>query len=330
MKYFVGSTLVGFLFFSIIFMSPNQEGKILPRKTASNEEVIATSSVSDEYEAHSTDLDNKLSEENLNEVFSMTEEESGDSVINAKGLADLLTKQKFTCNTSSVEISKRGILCQGLVAGYPRNVRIYIPANYTGTIGTKINYFFHGHRLAGVDTFKINPGDTKGSGDFGARLAESQSKDLLVIPESIGNCATYEVRLYHLEEFQNFLSNIEKLVGLDRPKFSLSGHSGAGRVLNILLSHVKNLKIEDRLVKVGYYDAFYHADYPYLTDLVKRASSIYFTVAYVYPGGTTKGMGSLSPYKNKIVVKVVPGKNGVISDHMNVMNNGGFSQFLAK
>lgn len=238
-----------------------------------------------------------------------------------------LKNQSFRCDSFSETSLKRGILCVGKISPYSQAVRVYVSPKFKKKSDTTINLHLHGHRLNGIDTFQTLGNDTNGVGDYGARLVESGSTDLLVIPESTGSCLNYDTELTNPVKMKEFLSTLEKTTGLDKPSYRLSSHSGGARSLNkILLAG----SFDGRVKSIGLFDAIYQ-EQKGVIKFLEASPKNKVTVAYL-AGGTTQNQtaGFLSSTQNmKNQVQVFPFSKAK-STHMNIMNQGQFSKFLAE
>jgi hypothetical protein len=261
----------------------------------------------------------------------------GASVSQAQGrsdLIDLLRLSKFKCTAeSSIDPVTT---CIGLISGYSQKVRIYIPKSYEAQNLTTLNIHFHGWRLDGVDTFKVNKSDLQGWGDYAARLAESGSSELLIIPESIGHCSTYKTELTGIGKFEQFVTEIKKNIGAKEDLLiGLSGHSGAGRVIDLILGSLRTNQssLINQIYKIGFFDAVYD-DLPNFRALVSSTREVSYSVSYLANGSTQSYTTNLKKLLANNVAKVkfsgVPAsKLGPLYDHMMNMNLGGFSNFLS-
>lgn len=242
-------------------------------------------------------------------------------------MIDQLKAQGFRCDSPSESMMKRGILCKGKIGNYSQPVRIYVSPNYQKKSPASINLHFHGHRLNGIDTFQTNQGDTLGHGDYGARLVDSKSNDLLVIPESTGKCANYDTELNDQAETKNFINALEQVTGLLNASYKLTAHSGGAKVLNKVLS---NESLDGRVKSVGLFDAIYE-DQAGVKKYLKASVNNRAVVNYL-ENGTTQKMTSYFLSTTKDVrgqVQVIP-VSKTKSSHMSIINQGPFSQILAE
>ena len=242
-------------------------------------------------------------------------------------MIDQLKSRGFRCDAFSETSLKRGTLCTGKISSYSQAVRIYVSPKFKKKADTAINLHLHGHRLNGIDTFQTLGNDTNGFGDYGARLTESGSTDLLVIPESTGSCLNYDTEFTNPVKMKEFLSTLEKTTGLDKPLYRLSAHSGGARSLNkILLAG----SFDGRVKAVGLFDAIYQ-EQKGVIKFLEASPKNKVMVAYLV-GGTTQSQtaGFLSSTQNlKNQVQVFPFSK-TKSTHMNIMNHGQFTKFLTE
>lgn len=242
-------------------------------------------------------------------------------------MIEQLKSQGFRCDSPAENIPKRGVLCKGKLGNYSQPVRIYVSPNYKAKSPASINLHFHGHRLNGIDTFQTNGADTTGHGDYGARLVESKSNDLLVIPESTGNCATYDTELNDQAETKSFIQALESAAGLSNPSYKLTAHSGGARILNKVLL---NGSLDGRVKAIGLFDAIYE-DQTGVKRFLKASVNNKAVVNYL-ENGTTQKMTTyfISTTKEfEKQVQLIP-VNKMNSGHMAIVNQGPFSKFLAQ
>lgn len=242
-------------------------------------------------------------------------------------MVDKLKAQGFRCDLQNANVSRRGVLCSGKFANYSQPVRIYVSPNYQKKSEPVINVHFHGHRLQGVDTFQTLGNDMKGHGDYGARLVESKSTDLLVIPESTGTCSTYASELNSPKQTKDFFAALENTTGLSNAGYRLSAHSGGAKVVNNVLI---NQTLEGRVKSVGLFDAIYQEQVGVIKFL-KTSSKNTAVVAYLENGSTQNQTNNfkagITGLKSQVqMFSISKAKSG----HMNIMNQGQFADFLAK
>lgn len=243
----------------------------------------------------------------------------------AKTLRAKLEVENFNCTHNEVADPSKSITCIGRVNGYSQPVRIYIPFNYTKKTKPKINLFFHGHRLKEFDTFE--------TGGYDTRLAESGSADLLVIPESIGKGATYDRELWGPAGIKNLITQIENKTDSKGATYKLSAHSGGGRIVNQVL---QSKVLDERVENLALFDAIYQ-DMPAVREYLKVSSKNTLQLTYIDKGSTVDNtnsfLRSFVAQPDQIQKNPIPAANPnapTTEDHMMIIKNGGFSQFLAK
>lgn len=166
---------------------------------------------------------------------------------NAFGAIDGVLCQKIIEETST------HTHCLNLLKTYPQPVHVYIPKTLNRQASVNINIHFHGHNLNGFSHFD------KKFGDYGEYLSQSKSNSIVIIPESKGNCATYDEFFKSPKNGEIFFQEITSSVGdLNNKTYSFTGHSGAYRVLNTLLGYADlEKKLGSSLLGVGLMDATY-------------------------------------------------------------------------
>jgi len=241
-------------------------------------------------------------------------------------LIDKLKAQGFRCDQQSVNTSRRGVLCSGKISSYSQPVRIYISPNYQKKLEPTINMHFHGHRLQGIDTFQTNANDMSGHGDYGARLVESKSTDLLVIPESTGKCFDY-TEFNNPEVLKKFTASLEEVTGSKNANYRLSAHSGGAKVVNAI---ILNQSLNGRVKSVGLFDAIYQ-EQSGVIKFLKASPNNTVVVAYLENGTTqtqtTNFIAATKDLKNQMQLHSI---SKTKSSHMMIMNQGQFAEFLAK
>ncbi len=158
-------------------------------------------------------------------------------------------------------------MCRGKIENYPEPVRIFLPkqAPKLPAAGNRIIVHFHGNNFGPSGPRDSSPHFKDGAGAFGEWLDRADSKDLLVVPESIGNTKSYD-ELFKRESpqetsqnFSKFLTGLENVVGRPFDEVALSGHSGGYRAIAALGS-ARAVVRESRLNEVSavaLFDAVY-------------------------------------------------------------------------
>jgi len=163
----------------------------------------------------------------------------------------------FNCKMQS-DSSAEVIHCTKTVANYPNPVHLYIPTKLD--LNKKVETFvhFHGHNI-GHDHFLKTKNPGEGYGDYGSFLSNSEVNGILAIPESDGNCNTYDSYFANPKNASAFLDGILKTTNAKDNTLHLSGHSGAYRVLNRLASYANDGSVESlkELHSIGLFDATY-------------------------------------------------------------------------
>lgn len=230
------------------------------------------------------------------------------------------------------------IHCKVLVGEYPRPVHFFIPTNLDFAQPLKTIVHFHGHNLAGYDHFYRTKVKGEGYGDFGAFLINSKFNGVVVVPESLGNCSTYDTFFTDQRRTLSFFSAVEKkITGLNKPinpTLIVSGHSGAYRVVNKLAGY-SALKIKS----IGLFDATYGNISNielWIQNRVENNEDFIFYNSYVSGPKATADTLSLklrqrfeSYHSDKIFFRPVPSlTNSVVLDvHFSVLKIGGLSSF---
>lgn len=122
--------------------------------------------------------------------------------------------------------------CLNTLAQYPEPVHIFIPKKLDKSKPIGMNIHFHGHNLQGYSHFD------KKYADYGEFLSKAKTNSILVIPESRGNCETYDKFFKSPKDSFDFINNSKTLfTPLKMNSLTFSGHSGAYRVLNSIFGH---------------------------------------------------------------------------------------------
>lgn len=170
-----------------------------------------------------------------------------------------LRQLSFDCTSVRGQATR----CIGRVPNYPQPVRIYVPENYVRTGQEPLALHFHGHNGNGTaETAHF----VNGYGDFETWLANSGSRQLLIIPTSTGNSSTYN-SLFRPdspretgENFNRLVSSLEDVTGTSFNDLALSGHSGAYAAIGAL-GLVPQDRPEGARVRqisgIGLFDAIY-------------------------------------------------------------------------
>jgi hypothetical protein len=263
-----------------------------------------------------------------------------------------LRQLSFDCTSVRGQATR----CIGRVPNYPQPVRIYVPENYVRTGQEPLALHFHGHNIAGSaeSSHFVN-----GYGDFETWLANSGSRQLLVIPTSTGNSSTYN-SLFRPdspretgENFNRFVSSLEDVTGTSFNDLALSGHSGAYAAIGAL-GLVPQDRPEGARVKqisgIGLFDAVYGRSNQIMNwaNRLNTQRTLLYNL-YAEPGSTTSlvpntgarryatGQLQLNEMASRIAQPRARSADETLSgvqirtenmDHMQAMMNGRYTDFL--
>ena len=193
----------------------------------------------------------------LAQDFCLHKKASNEAVILDIKEMQKICAQAFNCKMQS-DTTPEVIHCTKTVANYPKPVHLYIPTKLN--LNKKVETFvhFHGHNI-GHDHFYKSKTPGEGYGDYGNFLSSSDVNGILAIPESDGNCNTYDSYFANPKNAQAFLEGIRSSTKASETNLHLSGHSGAYRVLNRLASYANDGSVESLkdLHSIGLFDATY-------------------------------------------------------------------------
>ena len=232
--------------------------------------------------------------------------------------------------------------CKMSLGDYPRPLHFFIPTNLSDSENLKILLHFHGHNIRGYDHFYHTKNSGEGYGDYAAFLLTSKVNGVVIVPESLGNCATYDNffnQKDRTEKFFNSLKNTLSQLNSDQ-ELILSGHSGAYRVLNRLAGYANQQNSGlSNLKGIGLFDATYGA-IPNIISWVKIKNEIQddfiFYNAYVSGKKATAEEGSLSLKKElknldskRIFFSAIDGvdSEALLLQHFNSLNRGSLVRF---
>lgn len=231
--------------------------------------------------------------------------------------------------------------CKILLETYPEAVHFYIPKKLDAEKPLQLLAHFHGHNLAGYNHFDPR------FGDYGSYLLKAEINAVLVIPESQGNCKTYDVFFANKERTAKFFNQVESVIAnltqMKIEKLALSGHSGAYRVLNVLMGQANaGAEFLSKINGLGLFDATYGAT-PQIVTWVKAKAALgenfIFFNSYVTGPRATAEEGSLALYKqlkeisteNIFFVPVAgAASESVLDQHFNLLKRGSLNNFWEK
>lgn len=118
---------------------------------------------------------------------------------------------------------------------------------------------------------------------YGMGQQMCQLREAVVIPTSRGRCDTYAQVFTSPAAFGKFVTNTHEALGLPALPLHLSGHSGAGKIMKLILG--ADVPTLARLERITAYDAFYHRDETRaLTDWALRRGGRQLRVMVLRPG----------------------------------------------
>jgi hypothetical protein len=233
------------------------------------------------------------------------------------------------------------IHCKKKIPNYPKPVHFYIPANINFDKEVQSFVHFHGHNI-GRDHFYKTKTPGEGYGDYGDFLSKSKANGVLIIPESDGNCSTYDSFFKSAQNTNAFFKDISSVLKTQASTVNLSGHSGAYRVLNQFAKHI-NEGSADELKKVqsfGLFDATYGSIEPIEKWMRAKKSTnqkyLFYDSFVSGPKATASKISfelmkkyEANPSKNIIFKPVNDQKEkDSILLHFNVLRDGGLKKFF--
>lgn len=246
-----------------------------------------------------------------------------------------ISAEEFFCQ-KTIEDNETYTHCLNQYSFYPRPIHFYVPKRDP----EHLFVHFHGHNLAGYDHFKRTAIPGEGYGDYGHFLADSQVNGILVIPESAGNCTTYDQFFSSQNNSELFFSEIKKLTKLKK-NIHFSGHSGAYRVLNRLTGFIISNKIPSlsKLSSIGLFDATY-GEIPFIEAWLQRQlagnNEFYFFNAFISGNKATAEAISrllMKKYSDKRI-EMLPiqsiSTEAVLDQHFSILKRAGMSLFFEK
>jgi len=250
----------------------------------------------------------------------------------AEQMASQLSRLGFRC-TDPAPSYDRGYRCRGKISSYPEPVNFYIPPGYKKETAGPLAMHFHGHNINGRSDASVHFNIQNGNGDYGKMLANSGTNTLLIIPESLGNCETYADYFKAPRDLDKFMQEIESTTGRSISSLSFSSHSGGDRTMDRLavwyqsnnrgeyLGRTKNIALFDSL----YANSEALARWPQA--LKNEVPISKFLNSYVVGSGasTIKHMQWL---RTKVPLTEAWKYREVRTQHMSIMRDGGFSDFL--
>jgi hypothetical protein len=231
-------------------------------------------------------------------------------------LANSLFAVEFVCQKKISESSDY-LHCINKISNYPNPVHFYYPKKSIEI--THVNIHFHGHNIEGFDHLK----------NFGEMLVQSELNSILVVPESIGKCETYDGFFKSKVNGINFLKDVIALNNIQLSTLSFSGHSGAYRVLRTLFAYEdleKNIGL--KLIGVGLFDATYSEVDSIVNFGLKNKDFIFYNSFVDGEKGTADEISRLLQKKNFYFFPVESNSATVLFQHFDIINTFGIRNFL--
>jgi hypothetical protein len=180
----------------------------------------------------------------------------GTNYSDAESLRERLTSWNFQCDPQD---HQQSFVCKGKVESYPEPIRIYIPKSYKKN-SKRLAIHFHGNNSTSTSRDNsVHFSDNRA--DFNRWLQESDSDNLLILPDSLGWTKTYDTHFPSsnpaaaASNFDKFIDSIEEATGSEIHTISLSAHSGAYRTVGAL-SLAESTRLS-QIDAVGLFDAVY-------------------------------------------------------------------------
>ncbi len=230
----------------------------------------------------------------------------------------------FVCQ-KTIEENESYTHCENKIADYPETIHYFIPKNLIETNKVIINIHFQGHNINGYNPLK----------NFGNLLINSQKNAIIIAPISKGKCETFDQYFVKESKGNELLSKLVNDLNLDHISVSLSGHSGAYRVLRTIFGY-KDLSIKDQLIGVGLFDATY-SDVSAIVNFAKANSEFIFYNSFV--GGANGTADEISIELRKKYQNLshfyfeelkTDSKKSVLDQHFELLQIFGLKQFLEK
>lgn len=239
----------------------------------------------------------------------------------------------FQCQ-KLIEDNENYLHCSNRIAYYSLPFHFFYPKNLDANKSVTINLHFHGHNLNGYDHFYKTKNPGEGYGDFGSFLVQSKLNGIFIVPESYGNCATYDNEFKSEANAVAILNELIELNPASEVKLSLSGHSGAYRVLKTIFS-IQDLenKISTQIIGIGLFDATYSTIDSILNFKENNSDFIFFDSYVDGAKGTTDDISNQlkSKYNSKenFYFYPVPSTDeSVLDQHFKLLQRKGIRDYL--
>lgn len=141
-----------------------------------------------------------------------------------------LQAQNFLCQSMNVANCTYQE-CLGTLPNYPKPVLIVVPKKIAA-----LRLHFHGHKLGKFPAYEKNLSSMVKA--FGLNDNLCTDSEVVVFPESSGNCTTYDESLKDQATIETFIKDLHSATSqnLKSAPLHISAHSGGGRVLSRFLS----------------------------------------------------------------------------------------------
>lgn len=229
----------------------------------------------------------------------------------------------FSCQ-NLIEETSQFKHCKNKLDTYPAPIHFYYPKALDISKPIGINIHFHGHNIKGFEHLN----------DFGKMLIQSGKNVVVVAPESVGNCETYDK--YFKDQVQG-LSLIKQLLSQNNfiyAGISFSGHSGAYRVLRTLFSYShfeENLGL--KVLGVGLFDATYASLTSIISFSLSHDDFVFFNSYVDGEKSTTDKISrelkkKYSTSKGFYFYPVKSTPESVLAQHFNILKKPGLATYL--
>ena len=151
----------------------------------------------------------------------------------------------FSCETKFQD-SCRYQECRGKIPSYSKEIMLLIPQQVL-----KLRWHFHGHKLNKFPDYDRNLSSMIDA--FGLRNSICQGQEMVVFPESKGNCEDFDQQLKTKSDFDQFLQHLNIAMNgqISTIPLHVSAHSGGGRTVGRLLAQ------EVKATEVTLFDGIY-------------------------------------------------------------------------
>ena len=176
----------------------------------------------------------------------------------------------FSCQ-KIVEKNDLFLHCLNNVKNYPRPLHFYYPNNLDTSESVNLNLHFQGYNINGFDPIK----------NFGNLLVQSGLNSILVVPESLGRCETYNDFFPSKQNGIGFIKSIVNMNNFKINTLSFSGHSGAYQALRSVFSYSHlSSELDQEIIGAGLFDATY-SNVDSIINFTNNHSDFVFFDAYI-------------------------------------------------